>query len=54
MPVFQNDSTSRLRDSELWCREQRSDLFARQATALDQAAARHRAEQEVKRVSLAS
>jgi hypothetical protein len=29
-------------------------LFARQATALDQAAARHRAEQEVKRVSLAS
>ena len=52
MPVFQNDSTSRLRDSELWCREQRSDLFDRQATALDQAAARHRAEQESKRASL--
>jgi len=52
MPVFQNDSTSRLRDSEQWCREQRSELFDRQATALDQAAARHRAEQEVRRASL--
>ena len=32
MPVFQDDSTSRLRESEQWCRERRSDLFDRQAT----------------------
>ena len=54
MPVFQNDSTSRLRESEQWCREQRSDLFDRQATALDQAAARHQSEELARRASLAS
>jgi len=48
MPVFQDDATSRLRDSEQWCRERRGDLFARQATALDQAAQRHRTEQDAK------
>jgi hypothetical protein len=51
MPVFHNDATSPLRASEQWCRERRSELFDRQATALDQAAARHQAEQEAKRVS---
>jgi limonene 1,2-monooxygenase len=49
MPVFQNDATSPLRASEQWCRDRRSELFDRQATALDQAAARHLAEQEAKR-----
>ena len=48
MPVFQNDSTSRLRESERWCRDLRGDLYARQAKALDEAAARHRAEQDAK------
>jgi limonene 1,2-monooxygenase len=48
MPTFKNDATSSLRASEQWCREQRGELFDRQATALDQAAARHRAEQDVK------
>jgi hypothetical protein len=46
MPVFHNDATSRLRASEQWCRDQRRELFDRQTTALDQAAAQHRAEQE--------
>ena len=54
MPVFQDDATSRLRLSEQWCRDRRSDLFERQATALDQAAARHRAEQDAKQQSVAS
>ena len=49
MPVFQNDATSRLRESERWCRERRGDLFDRQSTALEQAAARHQAEQTAKR-----
>jgi limonene 1,2-monooxygenase len=49
MPVFQNDATSRLRESERWCRELRGDLFDRQSTALEQAAARHQAEQAAKR-----
>jgi len=48
MPVFHNDSTSRLRDSERWCRELRGDLFDRQTTALEQAAACHEAEQATK------
>ena len=48
MPVFHNDSTSRLRDSEQWCRDLRGDLFARQTTALEEAAARHQAEQGAK------
>jgi limonene 1,2-monooxygenase len=48
MPVFHNDSTARLRDSEQWCRGLRGDLFDRQATALEQAAARHQAEQAAK------
>jgi limonene 1,2-monooxygenase len=48
MPVFHNDATSRLRESEQWCRELRGDLYARQATALEQAAARHQAEQGAK------
>jgi limonene 1,2-monooxygenase len=54
MPEFHNDATSRLRQSEQWCRDQRSELFSRQATALDQAAARHRAEQDAKHPSLVS
>ena len=53
MPVFQDDATSRLRESEQWCRERRSDLFERQATALDQAAARHHAERDAIRASVA-
>ena len=32
MPVFQNDATSRLRESERWCRERRGDLFDRQSS----------------------
>src|SRR5436190_4097259 len=53
MPVFQDDATSRLRLSEEWCRDRRSDLFERQATALDQAAARHQAERDATRTSVA-
>lgn len=49
MPVFQNDATKPLRSSEQFCRDHRSELFDRQATALDQAAARHQAEQDAKR-----
>jgi limonene 1,2-monooxygenase len=48
MPGFQNDSTARLRESERWCRDLREDLFDRQTKALDQAAARHQAEQDAK------
>jgi limonene 1,2-monooxygenase len=44
MPVFQNDATSRLRASEAWARGRHDDLWQRTATALDQAAERHKAE----------
>ena len=54
MPVFHDDATSRLRESEQWCRERRGDLFARQSQALDQAAARHQAKRDATRASVAS
>lgn len=45
MPVFHDDATSRLRASEAWARQRREELWSRQAVALDEASARHKAEQ---------